>query len=104
MMPFQKVNQTLLEAAYAVPTPSFPPCVHLGSMPGHPKAFIRLCLLVGFISGCFAAPSRLSAIYAAQLTEASGNLRCGRGLRIFRAAEHIKPTAFADGTECAMKG
>jgi hypothetical protein len=52
-------------------------------MPGHPKAFIRLCLPVGFISGCFAAPSPLSAIYAAQLTEASGNLCCGRGLAYF---------------------
>src|ERR1700722_17372324 len=38
MMPFQKVNQIKLEAEYAVPTPSLPPRVHRGSIPGHPNA------------------------------------------------------------------
>ena len=49
---------------------------------------------------CFAG---LAAIYAAQLTGPSGNLRRGLGLRVCHAAEHVKPTALSDGTECAMK-
>src|ERR1700691_2630639 len=38
MMPFQSVNQIRLEAAYAVPTPSLPPWVHRGRIPGCPNA------------------------------------------------------------------
>src|SRR5579862_542340 len=37
-MPFQRVNQSRLEVAYAVPTPALAPWVHRGSMPGLPKA------------------------------------------------------------------
>src|SRR5512140_3720721 len=73
-------------------------------MPGHPKALISLCLPVGFISCCFAALTPLSSIYAVLQTGPSGSLWRGRGLRVCRGAEHAKPTALADGAECAVKG
>ena len=73
-------------------------------MPGHPKAFSWLGVLMGFTSGCLAAPSPLSAIYATQLNRSIGQPLLRRGLRIFRAAENTKPRALVGVTECAMKG
>ena len=46
MIPFQSVNQTWLEAAYAVPTPSLSPWVHRGWIPGCPNALFLFSVFV----------------------------------------------------------